>query len=90
MNEVEVARFHQVRSLTFMAVLSEKIKWYDKQLFFVQAIVDVLKEEKYTRRIDLEKQLHRDLTKMEKTKHLAKFWERDSIEFVLDYFMPTE
>lgn len=49
-----------------MAVLSEKIKRYDKQIHFLQAIVDVLKEEKYTRRVDLEKQLHRDLTKMEK------------------------
>lgn len=55
-------RFHQVRGLIFMAVLSEKIMWYDKQVIYIKNIVKVLREEQVTREIDPDGKIHRDLT----------------------------
>ena len=42
MEEGELKMFHDIRGLTFMAVLSEKIKNYPKQIGFMHDLIKLL------------------------------------------------
>ena len=66
MNKLEQERFQKIRGLTFMAVLSERVKWHRHQIEFVEEIIQILKQEKDKNKLHPDEHLHRDLTKMEK------------------------
>ena len=55
-----------LKDLTFKAVLSERVRFFDKMISFLQSIVEILKEKEDSRELDPSGYIHRDLTKIEK------------------------
>ena len=51
MQEGELKMFHDIRGLTFMAVLSEKIKDYKKQIGYMYDIIKLLQKDPNTNKL---------------------------------------